>query len=101
MVIAGTAGDPVDMHDRTVTAPGDLTRNRHERLLAERLHQELALLTMISRPEVSDRVREARQAGGEIADNPDLIDALEDEAQLEHRIRLLHLAWSHQSAGRD
>jgi hypothetical protein len=91
MAIAGTAGDAVDMHDWTITGPGDLTRDRYDRRLAEPLHQEHTSLTMISRPEISDRVREAGQAGGELADNPDLIDALEDEAQLERRIMLLRV----------
>jgi hypothetical protein len=99
MVIAGTAGDAVDMQNWTVARPGDLTRDRYDRLLAERLHEELTRLTMISRSEISDQVREAAPAGGELADNPDLIDALDDDAKLERRIMLLHLAWS-QSARR-
>ena len=61
MVIAGTARDAGDMHSSTVNAPGDLTRDRHERLLAERLHQELTLLILIRRPEIGDRVRDAGQ----------------------------------------
>jgi hypothetical protein len=101
MVISGTAGDAVDMRNWTITGPGDLTRDRYDQLLAERLHQELILLTMIKRPEICDRVRDAAQEGEELADNPELIYALEEEeALLEGRIMLLHLAWSHQRATR-
>jgi hypothetical protein len=46
-------------------------------------------------------VRDAAQEGEELADNPELIYALEEEALLERRIMLLHLAWSHQRAARD
>jgi hypothetical protein len=99
MVISGTAGDAVDMRNWTITGPGDLTRNRYDQLLAERLHQELTLLTTIRRPEICDRVRDVGQ-GEELADNPELIYALEEEALLERRIMLLHLAWSHQRAAR-
>jgi hypothetical protein len=92
MVIAGTAGDAVDMRNWTVTSPGSLTRDRYDRLLAERLHQELTLLTMIRRPEISDKVRDAGQEGDGLADSPELIDALEDEALLERRIMLLKIS---------
>jgi transcription elongation factor-like protein len=98
MVIAGTTGDAVDMRNWTVMSPGDLTRDRYDRLLADRLHRELTLLTMIKRPEICDRVRDADQECEELADNPELIYALEEEALLERRIMLLHLAWSQQRA---
>jgi hypothetical protein len=100
MVDAGAASDAVGMRDWTITGPGDLTRDRYDRLFAERLHRELTLLTMIRRPEISARVCDAHREGEKLADDPELIDALEDEAQLERRIMLLHLAWSHQRATR-
>lgn len=75
--------------DRTIR-PGDLTRARYERLLDERLHQELALLTMRSR-ETGEQVREACHEGRELSENPELIDALDDEAVLERRITLLQM----------
>ena len=100
MVIPGTAGDAVDMRNWSITGPGDLTRDRYDQLLAEQLHQELTLLTTIRRPEICDRVRDAGREGEELADNPELIYALEEEALLERRIMLLHLAWSRQRAAR-
>ena len=98
MVIAGAAGDAVDMLYWTVTGPGDLTRDHYDRLLAERLHRKLTLLTMIRRPEISSRVHDASREGEELTDNPELMDALEDEALLERRITLLHVAWSNERA---
>ena len=75
--------------DRTIR-PGDLTRARYERLLEERLHEELALLVMRSR-ETRGQVREACQEARELSDNPEQIDALEDQALLERRITLLQM----------
>jgi hypothetical protein len=100
MVISGTPGDALGMRNWMITSPGDLTRDRYDQLLAERLHQELTLLTMIRRPEICDRVRDAGREGEELADSPELIYALEEEALLERRIMLLHLAWSRQRAAR-
>jgi hypothetical protein len=98
MVVAGAGSDAAGMCDWMITGPGDLTRDRYDRLFAERLHRELTLLTMIRRPEISARVCDARREGEHLPHNTELIDALEDEAQLERRIMLLHLAWSHQRA---
>src|SRR5438094_260664 len=53
----------------------------------ERLHDELATLTTTARAEITDRLRAAREDGGELADNLELIDALEDQDLLERRIR--------------
>jgi transcription elongation factor GreA len=55
----------------------------------ERLHDELASLTTITRMEMSKRLRDAREQGGELTDNPELIDALEDQEMLERRIATL------------
>ena len=55
----------------------------------ERLRKELAMRTMISRVEIGDRLRDAREHGGEVADNLELIDALEDKDFLERRIATL------------
>ena len=86
---ADTDSDAVAMFDRTIR-PGDLMHARYERLLDERLHQELALLTMRSR-ETGEQVREACQEGRELSDNPELMDALDAEALLERRITLLQM----------
>ena len=70
------------------TSPGNeeigLTRAGYERL-----SDELATLTTISRAEIADRLRVARDHGGEFADNLELIDALEDKEILERRITTL------------
>jgi transcription elongation factor GreA len=58
----------------------------------ERLHKELATLTTISRAKIGDRLRDAREHGGEVADNLELVDALEDKDFLERRIATLE-AW--------
>jgi hypothetical protein len=100
MAITCAARDAVDMRIGTITRPGEMTRDRYDQLLAERLHQELAELTMIRRPELSIRVRDVAQQGEEPADNPVLIGALEDMALLDRRIMLLHVAWSHQRTAR-
>ena len=54
----------------------------------ERLSAELATLREVTRRDVSARVREAR-ADGHLDDNPALFEALEEQAQIEHRIALL------------
>jgi transcription elongation factor GreA len=51
----------------------------------EHLRAEIATLTNEARPGLIDRVREAR-ADGDLTDNPALYEALEEQAQLEHRI---------------
>lgn len=67
--------------------------NDHEVALTrggyERLREELANLTTINRAELSDRLRDAREQGGDLADNLELIDALEDQEFLERRITTL------------
>jgi transcription elongation factor GreA len=55
----------------------------------EQLRDELTVLTTINRAQVSDRLRDAREQGGEFADNLELIDALEDQELLERRITTL------------
>jgi transcription elongation factor GreA len=61
-----------------------ITRNGYERLC-----DELTALTTTSRAEISDRLRDAREQGGDLADNLELIDALEDQELLERRITTL------------
>jgi transcription elongation factor GreA len=67
--------------------------NGHEVLLTrdgyERLREQLRALRTTARREASERLREARSQGGELAENPELADALEDQALLEQRIRKL------------
>ena len=58
----------------------------------ERLRAELATLTTAGRAEITDRLRAAREDGGELADNLELIDALEDQGFLERRITALEAA---------
>jgi transcription elongation factor GreA len=58
----------------------------------ERLRDELAMLTTVSRAESSDRIRGAREHGEELADNSDLIGALEAQESLERRITTLEAA---------
>jgi transcription elongation factor GreA len=68
----------------------------HETILTrkgyERLRDELAALSTVSRADIDDRVRDARSHGGELSDNPDLIDALEDQELLMRRIARLEAA---------
>jgi transcription elongation factor GreA len=54
----------------------------------ERLSSELETLHRVTRRDVSARLREAR-ADGHLDDNPALFEALEEQAQIEHRIALL------------
>jgi transcription elongation factor GreA len=63
----------------------------------EQLCDELTALTTTSRAQISDRLRDAREQGGEFADNLELIDALEDQEFLERRITTLEavLATAH------
>jgi transcription elongation factor GreA len=56
----------------------------------ERLSSELELLRTVTRREVSARLREAR-AAGHFDDNPALLEALEEQAQIEHRISVLEV----------
>jgi transcription elongation factor GreA len=55
----------------------------------QRLRDDLAALTMTGRAEIRDRLRDAREQGGELVDNLELIDALEDQEMLERRIATL------------
>jgi transcription elongation factor GreA len=55
----------------------------------ERLRDNLATLTTTDRSELRDRLRNAREQGGDLADNLELIDALEDQEVLERRIARL------------
>ena len=54
----------------------------------EQLRSELDLLHTKGRREISARVRDARD-DGDLADNPALWDALEEQAQMERRIAVL------------
>lgn len=54
----------------------------------ERLRNELDELCGTGRLELSERLREAR-ADGDVADNPALLELLEEHAQLERRIAVL------------
>jgi transcription elongation factor GreA len=58
----------------------------------ERLSDELTALTTTGRAEMRDRLRDARAQGGELSDNLQLIDALEDQELLERRIATLEAA---------
>jgi transcription elongation factor GreA len=58
----------------------------------ERLREELTALSTTGRAEIRDRLRDARTQGGELIDNLELIDALEDQELLEHRITALETA---------
>jgi transcription elongation factor GreA len=55
----------------------------------DRLRCELQDLTTINVPELADRLRDAREDGGDPAENGELMDALEERALLEQRIRAL------------
>jgi len=52
----------------------------------DRLHSELLTLTTTARRELAERLRDARAAGANPAENGDLIDALDESALLEQRI---------------
>ena len=53
------------------------------------LRDELATLTTTGRAQINDRLRDAREQGGDFVDNLELIDALEDQELLERRITTL------------
>jgi transcription elongation factor GreA len=57
----------------------------------EQLRSELDLLRTNRRPEISERLRDAR-ADGDLADNPALWELLEEQAQMERRIAVLEEA---------
>jgi transcription elongation factor GreA len=52
----------------------------------DRLRSELLKLTTTARRELAERLRDAREAGSDPAENGDLMDALDDSALLEQRI---------------
>ena len=52
----------------------------------DRLRGELLKLTTTARRELAERLRDARDAGSDPAQNGDLMDALDDSALLEQRI---------------
>lgn len=54
----------------------------------ERLRSELEALSGEGRRELADRLREARH-DGDVADNPGLLELLDEHAQLERRIAVL------------
>lgn len=55
----------------------------------DRLRNDLERLTNRARQEIAERLRTARSNGGDPTDNGDLADALDEQAQLEHRIAAL------------
>jgi transcription elongation factor GreA len=55
----------------------------------ERLQQELETLSGEGRRRVADRLRAARQDGGDPVENGELMDALEERARLEQRIGVI------------
>src|SRR3954462_14851125 len=55
----------------------------------DRLRQELQTLTSIDRDQIAERLRVAREDGGDPAENGDLMDALAQQALLERRISAL------------
>ena len=63
---------------------GFMTQEGHDRL-----HRELETLTTIARRDVAERLRAARDDGGDPAENGELMDALEEHVLLEQRISRL------------
>jgi transcription elongation factor GreA len=63
------------------TDDGLITREGYDRL-----HSQLLTLTTTKRRELAERLRDARAAGANPAENGALIDALDESAFLEHRI---------------
>jgi transcription elongation factor GreA len=56
-----------------------------------RLRRELETLTTSARRELADRLRQAREDGGDPAENGALMDAIDEQARLENRIRTLQM----------
>jgi transcription elongation factor GreA len=58
------------------------------------LQDELGFLRTVRRAEMRERLRQAREGGGDLADNNDLLEAFEEQERLERRIARLetHLA---------
>ena len=56
----------------------------------KRLHRELAMLALRT-GDAGERAREACQRGEGLADDADLVDALQDEAPLRRRIVLINM----------
>ena len=69
-----------DVEDGTLITAGGLAR----------LEQELEGLRDVGRQELAERFRTARN-DGDVAENPALIDLLEEHAQLERRIAVLEM----------
>src|SRR4051794_35876514 len=67
----------------TARTVGDVPMTQHG---YDRLREELETLTTIDRAEITDRLRIARDDGGDPAENGDLMDALAAQALLERRI---------------
>ena len=59
-----------------------------------RLRRELEALTTSARRELADRLRQARDDGGDPAENVVLMDAIDEQARLENRIRTLRMRLS-------
>ena len=76
----------------TTLAPNIGYRDALTREGYERLRDELTVLRKAGRAEIGDRLRDAREQGGELADNLELMDVLEDQELLERRIATLEAA---------
>ncbi len=61
----------------------------------DELQRELNEIQTIKRPQVIDRIREARQLGGDLSENSDYDDAKRIQAMLEARITELKAILSH------
>jgi transcription elongation factor GreA len=79
-----------DSRGATVLTAQAASRQADEALMTQegydRLHSELETLTTTARRELAERLRDARAAGANPAENGDLIDALDESAFLEQRI---------------
>jgi transcription elongation factor GreA len=59
-----------------------------------RLRRELETLTTSARRELADRLRQAREDGGDPAENGVLMDAIDEQARLDNRISTLQMRLS-------
>jgi transcription elongation factor GreA len=73
----------------TITARHNDNEPALTRAAYERLRDELATLTTSGRAEISVRLRDARETGGDLSDNLELLDVLEDQDFLDRKIAAL------------
>lgn len=59
------------------------------------LREELELLSGVKRHELTERLHAARDDRGDLADNPELAEALEEQERLERRIAVLETQLAH------